>query len=118
MPLGTNALTIHWTSYPLRFEPPLSEPRTKGRDSWGAWPRKSALLQPHSLLANLATMELRLIRPMRKNLAVLTVCAGALCLPPLVDAQTWTLTSAPTNEFWQTVVSSADGAKLYAVSST
>jgi photosystem II stability/assembly factor-like uncharacterized protein len=33
-----------------------------------------------------------------------------------IFAQTWTLTSAPTNESWQALASSADGSKLLAVS--
>ena len=32
-------------------------------------------------------------------------------------AQTWTLTTAPTNEYWRAITSSADGSKLVAVSS-
>jgi hypothetical protein len=50
--------------------------------------------------------------PAAKVSLVLMVNWGSCAL-----AQTWTLTAAPTNEFWQAIASSADGSKLVAVSS-
>lgn len=41
---------------------------------------------------------------------------AALFFPPFVFAQVWTQTSAPTNNSWQSIASSADGNTLVAVS--
>ena len=51
-----------------------------------------------------------------KTLRILLVASTALLTANFALAQTWTQTSAPTNLIWTSIVSSADGTKLAALS--